>query len=71
MMSAIPVPTRRQALEQARRSPGFRGICAQCGCTEHNACMLETFDGLEPCWWANAEETLCSNRDCLEKAARA
>lgn len=68
MRSAIPIPTRRQALEQARRSPGFKGICAQCGCTENNACTGQGFLGDETCSWANKQQTLCTNPDCLRNA---
>lgn len=64
--SAIPIPTRRQALEQVRRSPGFMGICAECGCTEHNACLIRGIE-MRPCSWANPEQTLCTNPDCIDK----
>lgn len=68
-MRTIPIPTRRQALEQARRQPGFKGICAQCGCTELNACTGQGFLEDETCSWANKEQTLCTNPECREKAA--
>lgn len=66
--AAIPIPTRRQALEQARRSPGFKGICRHCGCTEHNACVIEDILG-DPigCSWYNPEQTCCTNPECIGK----
>lgn len=67
MINAIPPPTRRQALEQVRRSPGFPGICRICGCTENNACV-NMFD--EPCGWADRSRTLCNTLECLNEAAR-
>lgn len=65
--SAIPIPTRRQALEQARRSPGFKGICRHCGCTENNACILDDFIGTTTCGWYNREQTCCKNPKCITK----
>jgi hypothetical protein len=71
--SAVPVPSRRAALEQVKRSPGFPGICEECGCTERNAC---TAPGGWKCGWANEGRTLCTNPACLQshrakvKAAR-
>jgi hypothetical protein len=67
--SPIPIPTRRQALEQVRRCPGFKGICRMCGCTERNACTDQGMMGDETCGWANKEQTLCTNYDCLRKAS--
>lgn len=59
---------KREALILAQKESGFRGICAQCGCTEMNACtglgMLED----ECCTWANSEQTLCTNPVCVEGA---
>ena len=67
--SAVPIPTRRQALEQVKRNGGsFPGICSECGCTENNACMIEGLVDEEPCWWANRERTLCSNPKCVTAA---
>jgi len=60
--SAVPVPTRRQALEQAKRSPGFRGICRFCGCTDNNACV-DDFD--QPCSWFDDRETVCTTLTCV------
>lgn len=61
MRSPIPVPTRRQALEQVKRDPTYRGICHECGCTEPNPCIT----GGEPCGWANHEQTLCDAPACI------
>ena len=58
---------RSAALNIARRYPGYRGICRQCGCSEFNACTGLGFLGDENCSWANAEQTLCSNSECLVK----
>lgn len=66
--TAIPIPTRRQALEQVKRSPGFKGICRICGCTERNACTGQGLLRDETCGWANKEQTLCSNFDCVQRA---
>jgi hypothetical protein len=56
---AIPVPTRRQALEQVKRAPqASGGICAVCGCTEFNACIND--QNGQACSWANPEQTLCT-----------
>jgi hypothetical protein len=59
---------RSEALELVKKYPGIRGICEQCGCSEFNACS-----GLGPledenCAWSNAQQTLCTNPECLEKA---
>jgi hypothetical protein len=58
---------KREALILAQREPGFRGICAECGCTEMNACTGQGILGDETCSWANQEQTLCSNPECLKK----
>jgi len=60
---------RHEALELARKHPGYRGICAQCGCSTLNACTGLGFLGDENCGWENREQTLCTNPDCLKKAA--
>jgi len=39
------------------------GVCRFCGCSESDACR---FDGGGNCSWANDEETVCTNPDCLE-----
>lgn len=65
----VPIPTRKEALDLARRSPGIAGICAQCGCTPLNACRGLGFMEEENCAWANRERTLCTNPRCLAKAA--
>lgn len=39
-----------------------KGVCKYCGCTKDDACRLE--DG--SCSWVNAEQTVCSNPDCVE-----
>lgn len=59
---------KREALALAHRNPGFRGICAECGCTEMNACTGLGFLEDETCSWANEEQTLCTNPDCQKKA---
>ena len=61
------IPTRSQALRVAKAVLGFRGICAQCGCTERNACTDQGFFE-ETCAWANKEQTLCSNAECVKAA---
>lgn len=66
MRIPIPVPTRRQALEQARRDPNYPGICHECGCTEYNPCITRG----EPCGWANKRQTLCTAPACLDAALR-
>jgi len=58
---------RSAALELAKRKPGYRGICKHCGCSEFNACTGLGFLGDETCSWANAEQTVCSNPECLAK----
>jgi hypothetical protein len=68
MRTCVPPPTRGQALEQLRRAPDTKGICRECGCTENNACIGQGILGDETCGWANQDQTLCTNPDCLEKA---
>lgn len=36
------------------------GVCRYCGCTEENACK-------GGCSWMNAEQTICSNPDCVDQ----
>lgn len=38
--------------------------CRVCGCTEWQACVI---DG-EPCAWADAGRTLCTNPACIQHA---
>lgn len=59
---------RSAALELAKRKPGYRGICAQCGCSEFNACIDQGILGDETCSWVNPDQTLCSNPVCMAKA---
>jgi hypothetical protein len=59
---------RTKALELARQRPGYRGICAQCGCSDFNACTGLGFLEDESCSWANHKQTLCSNPECITKA---
>lgn len=47
----------KQAKRRRPRAKVQRGVCSGCGCTERRAC--EMLDG-EPCYWVNAERTLCS-----------
>lgn len=44
---------------------GEMGVCKFCRCDEMHACQLP--DG-SPCSWADDDETVCSNPDCLEKS---
>ena len=61
------VPENSIALDIAKRFPGIAGICAQCGCTEFNPCVDWR---LETCAWANKEQTLCSNAECLKASKK-
>lgn len=38
------------------------GTCRHCGCTEDDACRLETGD---PCWWTDREQVVCSSPSCI------
>lgn len=53
--------------EEAKNPKPKRGTCRICGCTETTPCM--TPGG--PCAWAWADktQTLCSNPNCIRKAA--
>ena len=51
------------------------GVCFVCGCTAVDPCLvtINTVEGgtaLMPCAWANEDQTLCTNPDCLEEAFR-
>ena len=35
-----------------------KGVCRQCGCTQHNACTNPEHGN---CWWADDSETICSH----------
>lgn len=47
-----------------------RGVCIACGCSEFDPCLLTTnpFGPPTPCSWANREQTLCTNPECLVQA---
>ena len=44
------------------------GTCRICGCTHEDPCNVEELGG--SCSWANAEQTLCNNPECLEEAGQ-
>lgn len=46
--------------EDVEDESGEPGECRYCGCTEDDPCP-------GGCSWANAEETVCTNPDCLEQ----
>lgn len=43
---------------------GEPGECRFCGCTDDDGCRLEAGQN---CSWANEEETVCTNPDCLQQ----
>ena len=43
-------------------APRTSGVCRVCGCTMTNPCHNPKHG---PCWWADAEETICSH--CYHK----
>jgi hypothetical protein len=46
------------------------GLCARCGCTEADPCILTDTDGARGCTWVDETQTLCSNPDCLHEAQK-
>lgn len=46
--------------EDVEDESGESGVCRFCGCTEDDAC-----EGT--CSWANEEQTVCTNPECLER----
>lgn len=40
-------------------SPGARGVCMRCGCTEQNCRQCVAAQGFA-CSWANAAQNICS-----------
>lgn len=73
MMRGSRILTRAETLELARAFPGYFGICAQCGCTDGDACVESHDVGItwRLCHWANIEHTLCDAAQCLAAAANA
>jgi hypothetical protein len=73
MRREVKMMTRAEALDLAKRQPGIGGICAQCGCTEGDACIESHDVGItwRLCHWANVEHTLCDSAACLSRAANA
>lgn len=43
------------------------GVCQFCGCTEEQACAVQTNAGEQPCTWWDAKHTVCSRVDCITK----
>jgi hypothetical protein len=46
------------------------GRCRVCGCTRIAACDVVTDYGSRACGWADDEQTLCDNPDCIAEAKR-
>lgn len=62
----VPIPNRRQALNQVARVLSQtgkypRGICRFCGCTDDNACISKES---APCSWLDQEQTVCTAPYC-------
>ncbi|MDR3799706.1 MAG: ParB/RepB/Spo0J family partition protein [Terracidiphilus sp.] len=67
LLSEMSVGFNYTTPEEDEEGEGFdqadeQGTCKFCGCTEDDACRLE---GGVNCSWVNAEQTVCSNPDCV------
>jgi hypothetical protein len=73
MMRGDKILTRAETLGLARAFPGYYGICAQCGCTEGDACVESHDVGItwRLCHWATHDHALCDAAACLAAAANA
>ena len=65
------VPVEKVIADRLARREGKKdqpGTCRVCGCTHEDPCNVPELGG--SCSWANAEQTLCNNPECLEEAGQ-
>ena len=69
--STVPVEKiiadRIELRDGGRKSSFPAGTCRVCGCTHEDPCNVEELGG--SCHWANAEQNLCNNPECLEEVS--
>jgi ParB/RepB/Spo0J family partition protein len=57
-------PAEDEDEDDAKELEDESGVCKFCDCSEEDACRLE---GGVNCSWANEEQTVCTNPDCLAR----
>jgi ParB/RepB/Spo0J family partition protein len=65
------VPVEKVIADRLARRKGKKdqpGTCRVCGCTHEDPCNVPELGG--SCSWANTEQTLCNNPECLEEAGQ-
>lgn len=62
VFARLGVPQAPDRADLPARSFAGAGTCRHCGCTEANACRLQTGDA---CCWTNKARTVCSNGICV------
>jgi ParB family chromosome partitioning protein len=64
----------RQAIKNTARVDDIKGACWCCGCTDAKPCVLASADENDgtpavACAWVDKTKKLCSNPECIRKAA--